>query len=300
VPAVDVAEIATFDELSNLTAPVIIPPLMPGCAAVPVPMMAAGASDSTAVEEGGVQVLASGTAGPYGYDVVRTESDPQALVKWLRDNKYNVTVQMEPLIDVYVNEGLSFLAMKLQPDQGVQDIQPVVMTYDAPYPMIPLRLTAVAANPNMTVITWIFADEQSVPRNYAHPVIDDEDIRGDFTQFGGTNYLLVVDATVDLYKGRAFITEYAQPTSTLRGMNPSDPLLRLLAEKYKYVTRFFGRISPEEMIVDPAFDFTGELADVSNVRDLSTADAERFWQCPGKTAPVSVEYDPLVVPQGFK
>jgi hypothetical protein len=40
VPKVDVAEIASFDELSNLTAPVFIPPLMPSCAPIPVPAMA--------------------------------------------------------------------------------------------------------------------------------------------------------------------------------------------------------------------------------------------------------------------
>src|SRR3982751_4502146 len=40
VPKVDVAEIATFDEMSNLTTPVFIPPLMPGCAAIPMPAMA--------------------------------------------------------------------------------------------------------------------------------------------------------------------------------------------------------------------------------------------------------------------
>jgi hypothetical protein len=299
VPAVDVAEMATFDELSRLTSPIIISPLMPSCAPIPTQVAMMSREEvysSTPVDD--VQVLASGTAGPYAYDVVRTESNPKALVTWLRDNNYNITVQMEPLVDVYVNEGLSFLAMKLQPEQGVQDIQPVVMTYDSPpKPMIPLRLTAVAANPNMTVITWIFADERVIPENYAHPVIEDEDIRGNFSQFGGTNYLLVVDATVDLYEGRAFITEYAQPTSSLRGMNPSDPLLRLLAEKYKYLTRFFGRISPEEMTADPAFVLSDNLPDVSNVRDLSNADAEIFWGC--KTEPVSVEYDPSVVPPGF-
>src|SRR5215207_969650 len=35
VPQVDVAEIATFDELSSLTSPIFIPPLMPGCAPIP-------------------------------------------------------------------------------------------------------------------------------------------------------------------------------------------------------------------------------------------------------------------------
>jgi hypothetical protein len=85
VPEVDVAEMATFDELSRLTAPIFFPPLMPDCAPIPVPAMAVAESARGAVDD--VQVLASGTAGPYAYDVV-TSPDPNALILWLRDNSY--------------------------------------------------------------------------------------------------------------------------------------------------------------------------------------------------------------------
>ncbi|MBZ0286574.1 MAG: DUF2330 domain-containing protein, partial [Anaerolineae bacterium] len=243
VPKVDVAEIATFDELSMLTQPVFIPPLMPDCAPIPMPAMAAG--DGVVMESGGVEVLASGTAGPYAYNVI-TSVDPNALITWLRENDYRVTEAMEPLIRVYTEEDMDFLAMKLQPEQGVQDIQPIAMTYNSKEPMIPLRLTAVAANANMNVVTWIFGDSQALPTNYAHPVIHDEDIRGTFFTPDGTNYLQLVDDTVDLYKGRAFITEYAQPTSALKSQ-AVDPLVQKLFTDYAYVTRVFGRISPEEM-----------------------------------------------------
>ena len=217
VPEVDVAEIESFDELSMLTAPIFVPPMMPSCA--PIPMMAAG---NAVVEDGSVEVLASGAAGPYFYDVI-TSPDPQAMIAWLRDNDYRVEPEMEPLIAVYNEEGMVFLAMKLQPDEGADDIQPVVMTYESTQPMIPIRLTAVAANPNMTILTWIFAEEQAVPINYAHPVIYDGDIRGSFSSFDGTNYINLLDQTIDLYDGRAFVTEYAMPTSDcwLKNINMS-------------------------------------------------------------------------------
>lgn len=296
-PDVDVAEIALFDELSSLTAPIFMPPAMPDCA--PVPVMAQAAVPSSAAEGAGeVTVLASGTAGPYAYDVI-TSPDPRAMIDWLNQNQYRVTPEMEPLITVYNDEGMVFLAMKLQPDQGVQDIQPIVMTYQSMQPMIPLRLTAVAANPNMSVLTWIFADAQAVPTNWAHPVVDDEDLRGDFFSFGGTNYLQLVDATVDLYEGRAFITEYAMPTTDLRALRPQDKQLQLLAEKYKFVTRVMGRISPEEMTVDPVFTFDAERDNISNIHDLTQMDAEIFWQCEGAPVP-EVEYDENVVPEGFE
>jgi hypothetical protein len=291
VPDVDVAEIATFDELSRLTAPTFIPPLMPACA--PIPAMAAMAEDGVATG-GSVQVLASGAAGPYFYNVI-TSPNPVDLIRWLRANNYRITEQMEPLVKQYTDEGKMFLAMKLQPEQGVQDIQPVKMTYEWPFPEIPIRLTAVAANPDMTILTWVFANEQAYPLNYAHPAIKDEDLRSNFGSPDGTNYRTLVNQTVDLYGGRAFVTEYAQPTSNLISMGPQDPLVVQLVQDYDYVTRFLGFMSPEEMTVDPIFELGADLPDVPAVRDLSGMKPETFWGCEGAPA-AQVEYDPAVVP----
>ena len=72
--------------------------------------------------------------------------DPDALVNWLHDNDYWVTPEMEPLIDLYVQDQFVFLAMRLLPDSNAQDMQPIKLTYPSERPMIPLRLTAVAAN----------------------------------------------------------------------------------------------------------------------------------------------------------
>lgn len=278
VPDVDVAEMATFDELDLLTQPIILSPQIPQCAFDDMPVMAMGAVAEDSAVDNEVIVLASGTAGPYGYDVVDSP-DPDALVVWLRENDYQVTEEMEPLIHVYNEEGMPFLAMKLQPEAGVQDIQPIVMTYESDAPMIPIRLTAVAAQPDMNILTWIFADAQAIPENYAHITIADDDIRGDFMNFGGTNYLPLLDAAIDAETGLAMTTEYAQPTSELANIQPVDPLLQELVQDYDYVTRLLGRMSPEEMTLDPIFGFDEQVLDVSNVRDLRQVDPETFWSC---------------------
>ena len=159
---------AAFSELEVATDPVFIPPPLPECV-INAPIMMAMALQAS------VEVFASGEVGPYGFDVVGSD-DPDALVTWLRENSYLVTEAMEPLIDLYVEEGFVFLAMKLRPGQGVQDVEPVKVTYPSSGPMIPLRLTAVAANPNMAVMTWIFADRQAVPVNYARMEIANEEL----------------------------------------------------------------------------------------------------------------------------
>ena len=39
-------------------------------------------------------------------------------------------------------------------------------------------------------------------------------------------------------------------------------------------------MSPEQMTVDPVFDFDGTLSDVSNIHNLSGFDPTRVWDCP--------------------
>jgi hypothetical protein len=178
---------------------------------------------------------------------------------------------MEPLINVYVEENFVFLAMRLLPDQGTQDIQPIKVTYDSPVPMIPLRLTAVAANPDMAVLTWFFANEQAVPVNYAHMEIPNDDLR--FIVFGGNNYRQLMREKANSFSGRAFITEYAGPSANFAF---TDPLLVQLAQEHPYLTRMNTFISPEEMTVDPVFAYDGSRPDVSNVRDLSNYDKDLY------------------------
>jgi len=282
VPEVDVAEMDSFNELQTATDPVFMLPPVPDCMFDDGIAMMAPVEESAAGED--VTVFASGEAGPYAFDVVGTETgNATALIDWLNENNYRITPEMEPLVFVYVEESMLFLAMKLQPDQGVQDIQPVKMTYQSERPMIPLRLTAVAATPNMGVYTWIFGRAQAEAQNYAKLEISDNDLSLSGPFGGGTNYLQLVSQGVDRFEGKAFITEYAQPTSQL---NVTDPLLRELRQRYPYVTRLYGQLSPEEMTVDPVFDFNSSLADISNVHDLS--DRTDMYPCQDNAVNIEV------------
>jgi hypothetical protein len=163
--------------------------------------------------------------------------------------------------------------MKLKPGQNTSDVTPVKLTYDASLATIPLRLTAVAATPDMPVIVWIFGKDQTQSLNYTQLTVADSEVK--FSPFGGNDYRSVVSRVVDQAGGRAFVTELAQPTSALRP--PSDPDVTLLFQQYPYLTRHFTRISPEEMTSDPTFAIVPGLSDLSNVHDLSNRPAP--WNC---------------------
>ena len=249
---------AAFTELELATNPRYIPPPLPACAEIAIPDMVVESS-----EGGGVEIFASGEVGPFGFVVIGSE-DPDALLNWLRDNEYRVEPAMEPLIDVYVEEQMVFLAMRLLPGEDADSITPIEVTYRAERPMIPLRLTAVAANPDMAVLVWFFGEAPVRPENYAHMEIPDEAIT--FWDFGGNNYRSLVSRYANEHNGQAFITEYAQPTANLAF---NEPLLNELAQKHRYLSRLNTVISPEEMTLDPVFAFDSSLPDVSNVHDLS-------------------------------
>jgi hypothetical protein len=272
VPKVDTATSTMFRDLDRLTVPVYIGPRPPACLQRPIPAMAAPAPAGARAEGSNTTVLASGEVGPFAYDVV-TSPDPLDLVAWLRNNGYRITDEMIPLVRVYTDEGLVFLAMKLKPGQNTSDVTPVKLTYDASLATIPLRLTAVAAQADMPVIVWIFAKDQTQTLNYVPITVADSEVG--FSPFGGNNYRQVTSQVVDQAGGRAFITELAQPTSALRP--PSDPDVTLLFQQYPSLTRHYTRISPEEMTSDPTFDIVPGLPNLSNVHDLSNKPAP--WSC---------------------
>lgn len=218
---------------------------------------------SLSAEDSGVEVFASGEVGPFGFDVIGSE-DPNALVDWLRENGYVVDRTMEPIIGLYVDEAFSFIAMRLLDGETSESIVPVELTYPGTQPMIPLRLTAIAAFDNMPIFTWIFADTQTVPENYGHMEISTDELR--FGRSGnGSNYTSLIQSRADAFdRGQAFITEFAGPASQF---NFIEPYLRDRSDRY--LTRLTTYISPSEMSIDPVFTFDAERDDVSNRRDAS-------------------------------
>lgn len=286
---IEVPEFAdeAFTELHRLTDVQVIAPERPPCTER-LELFAGDVvfeSAAPAEMEGDVEIFAEGEVGPFGFVVIGSE-DPEALINWLRDNEYRVDPPMEPLIDVYVEEQMVFLAMRLLPEETADSISPVQITYEAEKPMIPLRLTAVAANPNMGVFVWIFGDAPAVPENYEHMQILDGEIS--FTDFSGNNYSNLVTQRADALGGQAFITEYAGPTFTIQpnpinGLVTFDPLLNDLAKEHSHMTRLYTTISPEEMWKDPVFGFDSTEGQVNNVRDLRgmkglyNCERDAFW-----------------------
>ena len=173
------------------------------------PLFQGGSSDNNASDDG-VEILQTLSVGPFDVQIV-TSSDPHALATWLDDNGYDLTDRGRELIGPYVLEDKNFVAVRLRQDQGVGDIQPLIMRYESDEgPCIPIRLTAVAAQPDMGVLVWLVGSSRAVPVNYLH-------VTPNYTRLnwyaGSTNayvtYQGLITAAMDEAGGQGFATDYA-------------------------------------------------------------------------------------------
>lgn len=253
---------------------------------------------------GGPDMLAAGGIGPYDYVVLGGGDDPEALVTWLRENEYQMPEGIEPVIAAYVEEGMYFLAMRLSQDFSTQDIQPIVITYEADRIVFPMRLTATAAVEDMPIKIWIFADKQYVLKNYAHPTPD-------FSRFRAASRVANVGywrhnphpetaygifdelrRYQDLNDGQVFLTRFAGPSTTLLAderwflnmpngaMVREDEFLMDLIGRFPYLTYLWTHMSPEQMTLDPIFIPSSSAEDVSLIHDLSDEVSPlEYWGC---------------------
>jgi hypothetical protein len=176
---------------------------------------ASGSADAgtTAVPGDAVTVSFQGAVGPYDAAVIQS-TDPTALETWLTSNGYVVDDTARAIIAAYVHENKFFVAVKLMNGKDTKSIQPVVLKFIGSEPCIPLRLTAIAANPDMPVRIWVLGNGRVVPKTFFEVKVDEARI--DWAS-GGSNYASLskslLSQAADEAGGTAFVTEYAGPSS---------------------------------------------------------------------------------------
>lgn len=281
VPQLDVVPATTLQVLDLMTRPSIIRP--PTQCSAPIGQgTSLGCSDagialrSAENGVGGVLVEDLPRVGPFEPKVVSAE-DPALIFDWLTENGYLLTPAMKPIIQGYARGGMKFLALRLAPGAGVSDIAPIKMTFTTPCPMVPLALTAVSAEPEMSVLVFFLGASRMRAVNYQNIEIDPDDVRIDGS--GRDNYYALVSHRIDETGGRAFVTELATPTSRLpdpatvfiRGATTGDAQAHVagLVAQSPYFTRVYARLSAWEMTTDPEFEPSDREEDVSNIFDLS-------------------------------
>ena len=174
----------------------------------------AGGSAGAGGAGGGVTVLFQGAVGPYDA-VVLQSSDATELKTWLTTNGYYLDSRAGHIIDTYVQEGKYFVALKLLNGQDVRSIRPLVLTFHGTEPCVPLRLTAIAAFPDMPVTVYLLGGARAVPLGFLELKLDE--LRIDWPS-GGSNYRALLAEAANEAGGNAFVTEYAGSAAIAGGL----------------------------------------------------------------------------------
>jgi hypothetical protein len=245
-------------------------------------------------EEAGVSVHFRAEVGPYDVAAIESE-DPMALYAWLQTNGFNVNSMMLPYIRTYTAEGMKFLALKLQKGKDTTDITPFRFDLAGTTPSIPLRMTAIAAEPEMSILVFVLGEQRFDGANWPPIEIRDDQITSDSDRWpASTNWAALVARGVDEAGGLGWVTELAGSTADIVSLldnsafaTPDDMKagqeLRALIGQSTYITRLYTRMSAEEMGVDPSFRKTNG-GDVSNVHQLSRF-VEGVDQCSDQVTP---------------
>ena len=193
-------------------------------------------------EEGGgpadPEVVARGQAGAFEYAVLMGQSTAE-IVNWLEANGYAQDPDAPPILDEYVQEGFYFLALKLVPGAGVDEIHPVAFDYEGSEPCVPIRLTRIAAEEDMGIRTFFLGEERYAPKNFFHVVLNQ--IAVSWRPTPGADYSDVVTLAVDEAGGKAFVTEYAGPSNVVDRTGLVGPT---------WSAQGFANISPDNVVAE--------------------------------------------------
>lgn len=292
LPDLGVAPPETLALLDAVTRPTIIPPPA-RCTqgpAIQAPRDGAGGGANSFGDDDDVEVLLSEQVGPYDATVIEA-GDPDALIAWLNAEGYLVTPEMEPQVAGYVAAGMVFVAVRLSADAVVEDIAPIHLTYTGTEPQIPITIAAVAAEPEMGIITWIAGEDRYGPTSWSELDIVLDDVQAD-PRTTGSNYYPLVSWRLDQAGGQAIVPEYIGPSADVQGdiedsfagdsqYDEARAYLAGVTGRSGRISRLYSRAGGWEIDSDPAFSAV-DGADFDGTFDLSDRPAVEVCSNPDR------------------
>ena len=103
------------------------------------------------------------------------------------------------------------MALRLQVGQDTSAIRPIVLRMAANEACLPLKLTAIAATPDLRINVWVLGERARRPDQLLEIAINQA--RLDWFNFGRNYDQLLKDAANEA-EGNAFAVEYAMPAQT--------------------------------------------------------------------------------------
>jgi len=249
--AVELADNAFFEALeqaTQITMQGTFPPLPP--TTCPDPCAPAGLAGSGCAGPGticidrdaGVSVFHEGAVGPYETATIGS-TDPTALVTWLRDHGYAIPDSVVPTIQYYVDSGFNFAALRLSPNAGVQQMQPVRVTTPGLGLTFPLRMVGAGVSESVALELFVFGEGRYEASNFPTVELDHTAISYDWAS-GTFNYDALFARALEANGGRAWIAETAfdapASISYYTSYDTSDGTMHAARPDWDVATRYLG------------------------------------------------------------
>jgi hypothetical protein len=151
-----------------------------------------------------VTVVHQGSAGPYE-TVTLHANVPGVLPDWLTQHGFAIDADIQPIIDDYAANGFDFIALRLLPDQGVQQMKPVRVIQPGAVTTLPLRMVAAGAGANVTLTLFVIGEGRYRADGYDEATPSDNLTWNFFTQ--ESDY--ATKRAQSLAGGAAWLTSYA-------------------------------------------------------------------------------------------
>lgn len=163
--------------------------------------------------QAGVEVINEGSVGPYD-TVTLSAEDPDALKTWLADNGFVMPEEIGPTVDAYVQEGFDFIALKLSPNQGIQQMTPVRVVSPGNSVTLPLRMVAAGTGAQTDIVLYVIGEGRYQARDYENAAIPPQLVTWDF-RTDATDYGELRLEALGANEGRTWLTSYARRGSLL-------------------------------------------------------------------------------------
>jgi len=217
-----------------------------------------------------VEVVHHGSVGPYETVTLRSE-ESEEVTTWLSNHGFAIDSQMAPVLADYVSEGFDFIALRLLPAVGVQQMRPVRVVQPGAVTTLPLRMVAAGTGAEVAMTLFVIGegrwDIQSFPS-----AISPRGLTWDFG-VNRSDYAEKRATALGANGGRTWLTTFAQRGALLSPqVNPADETM----------TSIFAGGSWHATVADAYFaqalangetveNCVGSAADYANYAEVVTA-----------------------------
>lgn len=166
-----------------------------------------------------VGAMDAAVVGPYAIERVSNAPPDEGFVRWAARNRYGIPDETMGAVRHYVDLSMDFLVVRLRPEAGVQQMQPIRISYPGYRPTLPLRMISAGVADTVGLTLMVIADSPVEARGFFNVEIPISQLVWDFaTQT--SNYRDVFRDTVRA--GGTWVIESLQHvTPPMMSMTPS-------------------------------------------------------------------------------